>query len=167
MKIESVKYEDGELKLKISSPATEVYRLIYEFKPGDYELTKKKKKRSKESNAYAWELIDQIAQKTHYSKSEIYRNAIRDIGGNSTMVCVEQDKVEGFCKRWSKFGLGWQTETMESKIPGCVNVICYSGSSEYDTRQMSLLLDHLIEDARQLGIETLPEDKLELMKENI
>ena len=41
-----------------------------------------------------------------------------------------------------------------------MNVILYYGSSTFDTRQMSRLIDNLIQDAKAVGIETMPPDKL-------
>jgi hypothetical protein len=52
---------------------------------------------------------------------------------------------------------------MPSKLEGCTKVILYYGSSEYDTQQMSVLIDHLIADAKELGIETLTPADLERM----
>lgn len=127
------------------------------------EIKKYRKKRSKDANAYAWVLIDKIAAALSVDKEEVYRNAIRSIGGVSEMVCVLDSAVDRLREGWEKQGLGWQTEVMESKLPGCKNVILYFGSSTYDTKQMSLLIDRLVQDAKALDIETLPPDKLEQM----
>ena len=43
---------------------------------------------------------------------------------------------------------------MQSKIEGCTNVVLYFGSSTYDSKQMSDLIDRLISEAKELGIET-------------
>lgn len=51
----------------------------------------------------------------------------------------------------------------KSKIPGYRNLRAYYGSSTYDTRQMSALIDHIVQDCKQLGIETLTPDKLAAM----
>ena len=64
---------------------------------------------------------------------------------------------------WEARGIGWQTETMPSKVEGCTNVVLYYGSSVYDTKQMSLLIDHLVQDAKAIGIETLTPRELESM----
>jgi hypothetical protein len=53
---------------------------------------------------------------------------------------------------------------MPSKINGCTNVILYYGSSTYNTAQMSLLIDHLVQDAKALGIETMTPQELEALK---
>ena len=52
-----------------------------------------------------------------------------------------------------------------SKIPGYRNLRCYYGSSTYDTKQMSQLIDNLVQDCKALGIETLTPDKLALLTE--
>ena len=119
------------------------------------EIKKSRKGRSKTSNSYAWELIDKIAEKTRIKKSEVYRNAIRDIGGVSTTVCVQNKAVDKLIQSWEHNGLGWQAERIESKIDGCTNVILYYGSSVYDTDQMSRLIDSLVQDAEALGIPTV------------
>lgn len=136
-----------------------------DFEPGDYELKPKKRLRSLDANAYAWMLMDRLSAATGLSKSEIYRNTIRDIGGVSEVVCVQKKAVDKLCSTWERNGLGWQTERVPSKIQGCVNVVMYYGSSCYDTKQMSLLIDHLVQDCKALGIETLPPQRLEMMKE--
>lgn len=119
------------------------------------EIKKRKRKRSLDANAYAWALIDQIAEKSGVRKSEVYRHAIREIGGVSTIVCVQDIAVDRLRESWQKNGIGWQTETMASKINGCTNVVLYYGSSVFDSKQMAQLIDLLIQDAESLGIATL------------
>ena len=126
--------------------------------PVSVEIKKASAKRSRDANAFAWVLIDKIAEKMHISKVDVYRNAIREIGGVSEMVCVQDKAVERLREGWQKNGIGWQTETMPSKLPGCTNVILYYGSSTYDTAQMSRLLDLIIQEAEQLGIPTLRDE---------
>lgn len=123
-----------------------------------------RKKRSLDANAYAWVLIDKLAEAMGLTKTEVYRTAIREIGGVSETVCVEQKAVEHLCELWEGRGLGWQTEQLSSKIKGCVNVVLYCGSSSYDTKQMTRLIDLLVYECKALDIETLPPEKLDLMK---
>ena len=127
------------------------------------ELKKWRNSRSLDANAYAWVLIGKIAEATRQGKTDVYRAAIREIGGNSTTVCVQDKAVESLREGWQRNGIGWITDTMPSKLDGCTNVILYYGSSEYDTKQMSTLIDHLITEAKELGIETLSPTDLERM----
>lgn len=158
MQIEAATYANGGLFLKTSDQLAR--RFAYEFKPGEYQITKAKRKRSLDANAYAWVLIDKIAAAVRLPKEEVYRNAIKSIGGVSDVVCVQNEAVENLRLRWQQNGIGWQTETMPSKLAGCTNVVLYYGSSSYTVFQMNVLIDHLIEDAKALDIETMQPDKL-------
>lgn len=131
--------------------------------PVSVEIRKASKKRSRDANAFCWVLIDKIAEKTRIPKSEVYRRSIREIGGVSEVVCVRDKAVERLREGWEKNGIGWQTETAPSKLPGCTNVILYYGSSTYDTAQMSRLIDLLIQEAEQQGIPTIREEADELL----
>ena len=130
----------------------------------DIGIKKASGKRSKDANALAWVLMDKLAEKTRIPKTTIYRNAIKEIGGVSETVCVQDKAVERLCSGWEKNGIGWQTDVMPSKIPGCKNVILYYGSSTYDTAQMSRLLDLIIQECEQQGIPTLRDEATELLK---
>ena len=132
--------------------------------PVELTLKRWRKRRSLDANAYAWVLIDKIAEASGVSKTEVYWNTIKEIGGVSTTVCVEDRAVDQLRAGWRKNGSGWISDTMPSKIPGCTNVTLYYGSSTYDTAQMARLIDLLIQDAKALGIETLPPAELERLK---
>lgn len=127
------------------------------------DIRKQMKRRSLDANAYAWVLIGKLAEALSKSKAEIYRETIRDIGGASEILCIQNPAVDTFCAAWSHQGLGWQTETFPSKIPGCTNVTVYYGSSVYDTKQMSLLIDRLVQDCESIGIPTLTDETVEKM----
>ena len=111
-------------------------------------------RRSLDANAYAWVLMDRLAATLKESKEGIYREYIKNIGGNSEVVCVKNEAVERLCEGWSKNGIGWQTDTFPSKLAGCTNVVLYYGSSTYDSAQMSRLLDLIIQDCKEQGIQT-------------
>ena len=117
------------------------------------EIKKASNRRSNNQNAYAWELIDQIAAASHTKISEVYRNAIREIGGVSTMVGMKDEAIPVFRDSWEKGHLGRQVEIIPgSTKPGWSNVKIYFGSSEFDKEQFGRLLDILIQDAEALGI---------------
>ena len=142
---------------------TDARRTLDSLKPGkvyDVEIKEHREKRSLDSNAYAWLLIDRLAEKLRIPKTEIYRRYIREIGGNNETVCVTAEAADKLRSGWEHNGLGWLTDTMPSKLPGCTNVVLYYGSSTYDTAQMSRLIDLIVQDCREQGIETLPPGKL-------
>jgi hypothetical protein len=128
------------------------------------EIKPYRAKRSLDANAYSWVLMDRLAEKLNISKENIYREYIKHIGGNSEIVCIKDNAVERLCEGWSKNGIGWQTETFESKLEGCTNVILYYGSSTYDSSQMSRLLDLIIQDCKEQGIPTETPDEIARLK---
>lgn len=130
-----------------------------------YTVTIKKyrKKRSLDANAYLWELVNRLAVKLNMPPKELYQHYIPDVGGNSDVVCIKTEAVPKFREMWEHNGIGWCTDIMSSKIDGCTNVVCYYGSSTYDTAQMARLIDMVVEDCKSQGIETLTPDELARM----
>lgn len=129
----------------------------------DVQIKEHREKRSMDANRYFWVLLDKLAEKLRLAKTDIYRSYIREIGGNNDVVCVPTPAVEKLRSGWEHSGIGWVTETMPSKIPGCTNVFLYYGSSTYDAAQMSRLIELVIQDCRENEIETLPPAKLAAM----
>lgn len=163
MKLEKARREGNALILETSDPAA--WRFLMGFKPGEYEISRKGKKRSLDANAYAWVLIGKIADVMRMDPNEVYRDEIRKIGGASKIVCIEEAAADDLARIWEKNGLGWQAERFPSKLPGCVNLVLHYGSSVYDTHQMSVFIDRIVQDCKALDIETLTERELSLLKE--
>ena len=157
---------DGGYLLTIATREN-VGNLYDELHEVDVDVTVKKhrERRSLDANAYTWVLLDKLAEATATPKSEVYRREVRDIGGNTEIVCVREKAVQKLCDGWNKNGIGWQTEVMDSKIDGCKNVVLYYGSSTFDTKQMSRLIDNIVQDCKALGIETLTPQQLDALKE--
>jgi len=130
----------------------------------EVSIKKWRKRRSMDANAYAWVLIDKIAAAIGAKKEDVYRLAIREIGGVSEIVCVKEEAVGRLCESWRRQGIGWQAEPFPSKLKGCVNVMLHYGSSVYDAEQMRQLIDNLVSDAKLLGIETLTPEQLAAME---
>ena len=134
-------------------------------KPHAVDIKQYRERRSLDANAYFWVLLDKLAAVIQKAKTEIYREYIKDIGGNSETVCVLDSAVDKLRDGWHHNGLGWQTDTTPSKIAGCTNVVLYYGSSTYDTAQMSRLINLVVQDCKDQGIEVLGERELSLMTE--
>lgn len=162
MRIESARYENGELILSASPDAR---KLVYGFKPGEYELTRVKRKRSLDANAYAWKLIGLIAAAVGTPDIEVYRNAVAQIGGTAEIVCCQAEAAESLKKHWLSGHLGRDAQEMPSKVPGCVNVRLAYGSSDFDKSEMSKLIDNLIQDCKALGIEYKPQWEIDSLLE--
>ena len=132
--------------------------------PVRVEIKKAAKHRSLSANNYAWVLIDQIAEKTGYSVTEVYQNAIREIGGVSDYYGMKEEAYEGFCEIWTAGHLGRQVQIIPgSGKPGWINVRAWKGSSDFDSIQMARLIDSLIQEAEAQGIPTVPDKDVERM----
>ncbi len=123
----------------------------------DIDIKRHRKARSLDANAKCWVIIDQLAEKLRMKKTEVYRNAIKEIGGVSDIVCVRDFAAPTLCENWQKHGQGWMTEVSPSKLPGCVNVTLWYGSSVYNTKQMADLISTLVDLCNEQGIPTLSE----------
>lgn len=164
IKFTEAKLEAGWLMLKpIKEDMGLAMAFVRKMKQKLYEafLKEHRKKRSLDANAYAWVLMGKLAEAMRTSPTEVYINAIQNIGGNYEIIPIREEAVEKFTEVWKKQGLGWPCVDMgPSKIPGYRNLRAYYGSSTYDTHQMSMLIDALIQDCKALDIETLSEEKL-------
>lgn len=163
MKIESARIMGNDLILTASIP--DARRFVYGFKPGEYEISPAKKKRSLNANAYAWKLINDIALAVRESPEDVYREALKNIPNICEVLCVQDKAVDSMERLWTRNHIGRRVEREESKIKGCTNLYIYYGSSDFDPRQMSMLIDNLVQDAQALGIETRPEEEIKSLLE--
>ena len=130
----------------------------YQNKDVNIDVKLWKPKRSGAANRYLWVLIDKIARVTHQPKNMIYRHEIKEIGGVSEPLLMLDASVERFCRQWESQGLGWQTEIVKSE-DGRTTLIAYYGSSTFDTAQMNQLIENVVFEAKQLGIDTDTPDR--------
>lgn len=139
-------------------------KLITDGKQLDVDIKQHRKRRSLDANAYAWILADKIAKVIGNTKEFVYQEAIKAVG-EFEIVPIKDEAVERWQRNWGSKGLGWQSESLgDSKIKGYTNTINYFGSSTYNTKEFSKLLEEIIYQAKELGIETITEDeKAQLM----
>lgn len=150
---------DGTWNLTLSG--VQDFSELYETLKGKKvraDLREFRPSRSRNANAYAWELIDLIAARMSLPKTDVYRSAIQDIGGVSFSAEMESEAIPLFRQIWERGHIGRQVVVVPGTRDESTEVVrIYFGSSEYDTAQMSRLIDHLIQDAESLGIPTLPD----------
>ena len=130
------------------------------------DLKQYRKRRSLDSNSYAWLLIGKLAPVVGLSKEEVYKVFIRDVGDNYTIVPIRDDAVDKWIANWQERGVGWICETLgESKLPGYTNVVSYYGSSTYDSLQMSRFVSLIVRECQSHGIETMTPQELSILME--
>ena len=134
------------------------------------EIKKKSKSRSMNANAYCWVLCQKIAEvmssHSYMSKEDVYRKAIKDCS-HFSYVPVREDAIERYIQIWQAHGIGWIAEDVgECKsIKGYHNIMCYHGSSVYNTKEMTRLIDCLTDECEQLGIKLEPSEYIQSLIE--
>lgn len=128
--------------------------------PYTVEIKQKRFKRSRNANNYAWELITRIADIISTSKEECYVEMLKRYGQQG-VVSVGEEEQTGFERATQYF------EHMgESQLNGKTfhHYKFFIGSSQYDTKEMSVLVDGIVSEAKELGIETATPQELERLK---
>ena len=162
-------FRDNQAKKWLVTFEMEQAPRIYDETSTDaIEVTIKKfrEKRSLNANNYFHKLVDEIAAKQRLSHAEVHNQLIADYG------CVDEgvenlimnDKVE-----WLKLEILHLRPTTKTRVMDNGELyrvyIVMRGSHTYDTLEMSRLIDGTVNEAKQLGIETLTPDELKRMKE--
>ena len=135
--------------------------LLNDEKMKECKIDHKKKKRSLNANAYCWKLCTEIANVLRASKDDIYVNMLKKYG-QSSIVSVLDEAVPIFMKSVKyaeEFGKGTTNDKSFTHIK------VFMGSSEYDTKEMSILIDGIVSDATDLKIPTMTPGELERIKE--
>lgn len=127
----------------------------------DLEVKEHRKKRSLDANAYAWVLINKIADALRITPIEIYRQAIQNVSGNYEIIPIKAEAADHFKQVWEAQGLGWPCVDMgKSKLDGYRNLRAYYGSSTFSVQQMQVLIDNLVQDCRALDIEVKSDEEI-------
>lgn len=125
-----------------------------------FEIKEHKEKRSLNANAYAWSLIGKIADAMRMKKDEIYLEMLRNYGQSEVISVKAEISVDEFFKYWEEIG--------RSSLNGkeFIHYRIFKGSSEYNTQEMAILIDGIVQEAENLGIETLPPEQIKSLEES-
>lgn len=125
-----------------------------------------KKKRSLNANSYFWKLCTDLSEKINIPKNEIYKNYVKE-GNVFRDIEISKDAVKTFEKIWSEKGTGWICEIVDDSIKENMVILrAYYGSSCYNTKQMSRLIDLVVDDCKIQGIEVKPENEIKSLIES-
>lgn len=125
-------------------------------------------KRSLDANAYYWVLVGKIADVLKSSTTEIHNQMLSDYGqpeiiDGRRMTVILLDAINWKRIEYIHLKPTSATRTLDD---GKLYRVYYvmRGSSTYDTKEMSTLIDGIVSEAKALDIETLTPDELERMK---
>ena len=150
---------DGAVEVTFTAPRAKLEALT-NLADKDFDITVKqhREKRSLDANAYAWVLITAIANELRASKDEIYFEMLKKYGQGELISVKTGIDISGFVKYSEVAGYG--------KVNGVefTHYRVYKGSSEYDTKEMSIFIDGIVSEAQALGIDTRTPEELAEMK---
>lgn len=118
------------------------------------EVKEYRPKRSLNANNYAWQLITKLADATRVGKDEMYFWMLKEYG-QSEMISVKTGiDITPYLKYFEIAG--------ESTLNGksFTHYKVYKGSSEFDTREMSIFIDGIVQECKNVGIETMTPDEI-------
>lgn len=115
----------------------------------DVTLKVHREKRSKDANALLWACIGDIARETEVDKWDVYLNLLRRYG-KFTYIVVKPDAAEAVRKQWRESEIIGEIDIHGTKG---VQMLCYYGSSTYDTKEMSVLLNGTISEMEALNLQ--------------
>ena len=121
----------------------------------DVTLEKHRKRRSLNANALLWKCIGDIAHDRRADKWDIYLLMLKRYG-QYTYVCVKPKAVQMLKRQWRECE---EIGSIDINGETAVQLLCYYGSSTYDTAEFSTLLDGTISEMKELGLDPpLPEE---------
>ena len=142
---------------------TEIQQFLYKLDKNtiyDLKIDKHRNKRSLDANNYAWHLINEIANALRMSKEEVYLQMLKSYGQREYVSMLANVNPSRISKYYEEQGMfKHNNNTFKSYM-------FYIGTSQYDSREMAIFIDGLVQEAKQLGIETLEDIEIqELLKE--
>ena len=144
-----------------------------EGKQLDIKVTQHREKRTLTQNAYYWILVSKLASKLNVSTARVHNLMLRDVAppfiidGKVVMQPIPNtDKAEEEALESSTFHLRPTSGVLVGKDADIYRwYVVLRGSSTFDTKEMTALLNRLVEECKGQGIETLTPEELERMRQ--
>ena len=126
----------------------------------DIKVEKHRNKRSLDANAYSWVLQTEIANVLRISKEEVHFDMLKNYGQRDFMSMLSSVDINNYYSYYEEMG----TFTQNGKE--FKSYMVYKGTHNYDSKEISIFIDGIVQEARQLDIETLEDREInELIKE--
>lgn len=158
----SIDFRTGKANLTLSinekQSAMDMYDELNRAEKLSIKIDKYREKRSLNSNNYCWKLLTEIGNVIRKNKEEVYFDMLKRYG-QSEMISVQAHiPIEQYIKYCEEAG----ESTLKGKVFKHYKV--YKGSSEFDSREMSIFLDGIVDEAKELGIQTETPEQIAKMK---
>lgn len=114
------------------------------------------KKRSINANNYFWKLLQEVCELRELDTIEEYKRRVKQLGIFRRFK-IEPENINTFEKMWTAQGIAWFCEIADTEYIGETEfkiINAYYGSSSFNSKCMSRLINDLVEDCKEIGIET-------------
>lgn len=123
-----------------------------------FEIKEHKEKRSLNANSYFYVLQNKLADVLKVDNQELHFEILKRYSDVTLITLPTETDISGFIKYYETYKQG------EIKgIPATVYKV-YRPSSEMDTKQFSRLLDGLISECNEVGIDTKTPEELAILE---
>lgn len=165
MQIKSATIVDGKLTLEM--PIQDAQRFVYGFSEGEYDITRKKKKRSLDANAYYHVLVGKLAKALGYSTNRIHNLTLRkygqleNIGGQLVYVMIpDTDEAEEKALEAETYHIKPTSSTKQGKNGTFRAYLLMRGSHTFSKDEFQTLIRGIQSDCADVGIEVLTPEEL-------
>ncbi len=131
---------------------------LHEVEKLSIKIDKYREKRSLNANNYAWKLLTEIGNVLRTNKEVVYLEMLKRYGQSEIFSVLSHIPFGEYVKYYEECG--------ESMLNGKLfkHYKVYKGSSEFDTREMSIFLDGVVSEAEELGIQTMTPNEIANLK---
>lgn len=157
-----------KISLLLDTKALDIVEELKNENKLNIELKKYRKHRSLDANSYFWKLLTELCELAEIDTVEEYKRRVKELG-IFRQFKIEKDNIKTFEKMWTSQGTAWFCEVADTTYIENIEfkiINAYYGSSSYNSKQMSRLIDGVVQDCEIYGIETKPKEEIEsLLKE--
>ena len=132
-----------------------VLRWLQDQPAGRYECNKAKRKRTLTQNSYYWALLSELAGALGLSNDELHFQLLKRYSTPQPFATFDNVDV-------SKFMRYYERRNQDGNV---IYYLFYTPSSEMDTKEFKRLLDGLISECQEIGIDTLTPAEVARLKE--
>lgn len=125
----------------------------------DISFSRHRNRRSIDANAFLWACLGEIARAINSDTWSIYLYMLGRYG-KFTHILVKPEAVEQVRQVWR------ETKIVGEK-DGMIQMLCFFGSSTYNTKEFSQLLDGVVSEMKDMHLETPPDEEMKRLLEGM
>ena len=157
------KTRKSKISLLLDTKEIEIIEQLKNENKLNIELKKYRKSRSLNANNYFWKVLQELCELAEIDTIEEYKRRVKELGIFRRFK-IEKDNIKTFEKMWTAQGIAWFCDVADTEYIGDTEfkiINAYYGSSSFNSKQMSRLIDGLVQDCKTYGIETKTPEEIE------